>query len=603
MPGGKNLVLLLIFLLLVGVIIWLLLSSFRRPARPAEPTNRDVARPDPGAAREVEVDDVEVGRVDGPGAATLGAAGAASLAGAGAMGAGAMGAGAMGAAWGASREEDLNEGSDAVAAPQGVAGDAEADLDALVAVDEQVAPARVVGDVDGSADDFDAGVDGVLREARLADDEGDAALAAAEAEAREVTESDYAMPDLSGDADDFDLPEDGGLHGLTVTDDDAADPAVSEASVTEVAAPEVESSGEEGVKVEESVAAESVDDGTLAEAAADHTADDTADLEAESPVGGEVENVPAGGDDIVEAPSYAMSVESANVEVDASGLDVEESAAAFAEVDAAGLDDENSGGIDASGLDGDLDGSQDGPFIDASGLDAEAGAVDEEPAALGESVAVEESSEVDAPDGAGAVADGVDADGADADAADAGGADADAADAGKVDAWTAETVTAAGVTTESVVAEEVTPEGLTSDIEVADVSTATESAGDYQGDLAAEGSHDAAVAESWASSASHGEGHDGGLHGESDEGGVIATTAGGDSAYEHRHEVVDGGWSVGSAAPIEDGCMPLGHPVKGVYALGIYQVPGSDWYDATTADVWFTDEDAAQRAGFRRGEG
>ena len=121
--------------------------------------------------------------------------------------------------------------------------------------------------------------------------------------------------------------------------------------------------------------------------------------------------------------------------------------------------------------------------------------------------------------------------------------------------------------------------------------------------MATEGSHDAAVAESWSSTASHGEGHDGGLHGESDEGGVIATTAGGDSAYEHRHEVVDGGWSVGSAAPIEDGCMPLGHPVKGVYALGIYQVPGSDWYDATTADVWFTDENAAQRAGFRRGEG
>ena len=381
-----------------------------------------------------------------------------------------MGAGAMGAAWGASREEDLNEGSDAVAAPQGVAEDAEADLDALVAVDEQVAPARVVGDVDGSEDDFDAGVDGVLREARLADDEGDAALAAAEAEAREVTESDYAMPDLSGDADDFDLPEDGGLHGLTVTDDDAAaDPAVSEASATEVVAPEVESNGEEGVKVEESVAAESVDDGTLAEAAAD---DDAADFEVESPVGGEVENVPAGGEDIIEAPSYDLSAESADVEVDASGPDLEESAAAFAEVDAAGLDDENSGGIDASGLDGDIDGSDDGPFIDASGLDAEAGAVDEEPAALGESVAVEESSEVDAPDGAGAVADGVDADGADADAADAGGADADAADAGKVDAWTAETVTAAGVTTESVVAEEVTAEGLTSDIEVADVSTA-----------------------------------------------------------------------------------------------------------------------------------
>ncbi len=71
----------------------------------------------------------------------------------------------------------------------------------------------------------------------------------------------------------------------------------------------------------------------------------------------------------------------------------------------------------------------------------------------------------------------------------------------------------------------------------------------------------------------------------------------------HDHSVVDGGWSVGSAAPLDDGCMPLGHPIKGVYALGVYQVPGSDWYDATVADVWFTDEGAAARAGFRRGEG
>ncbi|HNQ06471.1 MAG TPA: hypothetical protein PKH97_04715, partial [Tetrasphaera sp.] len=82
-----------------------------------------------------------------------------------------------------------------------------------------------------------------------------------------------------------------------------------------------------------------------------------------------------------------------------------------------------------------------------------------------------------------------------------------------------------------------------------------------------------------------------------------AGDAGGDSVVVHDHAVIDGGWSVGSAAPIEDGCMPLGHPIKGVYALGIYQVPGSGWYDQTTPDVWFLDEEAAQRAGFRRGEG
>ncbi|CCI54104.1 sunset domain-containing protein [Nostocoides jenkinsii] len=96
------------------------------------------------------------------------------------------------------------------------------------------------------------------------------------------------------------------------------------------------------------------------------------------------------------------------------------------------------------------------------------------------------------------------------------------------------------------------------------------------------------------------------VYGESEDAGQSAWDAPGMSgdATGHEHAVVDGGWSVGSAAPNEDGCMPLGHPIKGVFAYGmVYQVPGSDWYDATEADVWFTDEDAAQRAGFHRGEG
>ncbi|MEI2774414.1 MAG: hypothetical protein V9G19_00260 [Tetrasphaera sp.] len=77
----------------------------------------------------------------------------------------------------------------------------------------------------------------------------------------------------------------------------------------------------------------------------------------------------------------------------------------------------------------------------------------------------------------------------------------------------------------------------------------------------------------------------------------------GDADEPHDHAVWDGGWGVGSAAPNDDGCMPLGHPIKGVLAYGVYQVPGSDWYAATTPDVWFIDEETAQRAGFRRGDG
>jgi hypothetical protein len=76
------------------------------------------------------------------------------------------------------------------------------------------------------------------------------------------------------------------------------------------------------------------------------------------------------------------------------------------------------------------------------------------------------------------------------------------------------------------------------------------------------------------------------------------------AAGPHDHAVWDGGFGVGSAAPNDDGCMPLGHPIKAVYAFGgVYQVPGSDWYDVTTPDVWFISEDAAQAAGFHRGEG
>lgn len=82
-----------------------------------------------------------------------------------------------------------------------------------------------------------------------------------------------------------------------------------------------------------------------------------------------------------------------------------------------------------------------------------------------------------------------------------------------------------------------------------------------------------------------------------------AGDAGGDSVVVHDHAVIDGGWSVGSAAPIEDGCMPLGHPIKGVYALGIYQVPGSGWYqpDHTRCLVPRRGSGATRRIPARRG--
>ena len=65
-------------------------------------------------------------------------------------------------------------------------------------------------------------------------------------------------------------------------------------------------------------------------------------------------------------------------------------------------------------------------------------------------------------------------------------------------------------------------------------------------------------------------------------------------------EVVDGGYGWGSAAPVFDGAMPLGHPVKANRAWMRFQEPGDPWYDQITADVWFIDADNARRHGFAK---
>ncbi|WP_347352417.1 hypothetical protein [Intrasporangium sp.] len=68
-------------------------------------------------------------------------------------------------------------------------------------------------------------------------------------------------------------------------------------------------------------------------------------------------------------------------------------------------------------------------------------------------------------------------------------------------------------------------------------------------------------------------------------------------------EVRDGGYGLGSAAPIADGAQPLGHAVKAVRATGTYLVPGCPGYDEAAPDVWFYDERVAYRVGYRPGPG
>lgn len=68
-------------------------------------------------------------------------------------------------------------------------------------------------------------------------------------------------------------------------------------------------------------------------------------------------------------------------------------------------------------------------------------------------------------------------------------------------------------------------------------------------------------------------------------------------------ELRDGGFGVGSAAPLEDGAQPLNHPVQAYRDTMTFRVPGDAGYDSAEPDVWFYDAGAAERSGFRPSDG
>ena len=68
---------------------------------------------------------------------------------------------------------------------------------------------------------------------------------------------------------------------------------------------------------------------------------------------------------------------------------------------------------------------------------------------------------------------------------------------------------------------------------------------------------------------------------------AIAAPADGDHPYGE-----------GSHAPLDDDSMPEGYPVKGNADSGKFHQPDGRWYEATAAEVWFTDAAAAGAAGF-----
>lgn len=78
---------------------------------------------------------------------------------------------------------------------------------------------------------------------------------------------------------------------------------------------------------------------------------------------------------------------------------------------------------------------------------------------------------------------------------------------------------------------------------------------------------------------------------------------GGHVRISSLEEVRDGGYGVGSAAPVPDGAQPLGHPVKGNLGSMTFLEPGSRAYDRATAEVWFIDAETAEYFGFTRAGG
>jgi large subunit ribosomal protein L4 len=59
----------------------------------------------------------------------------------------------------------------------------------------------------------------------------------------------------------------------------------------------------------------------------------------------------------------------------------------------------------------------------------------------------------------------------------------------------------------------------------------------------------------------------------------------------------------GAKAPLKSGGAPKGYEIKGNADSGLYHEPGSQWYDATEAELYFKSAEDAEAAGFTRAGG
>ena len=82
---------------------------------------------------------------------------------------------------------------------------------------------------------------------------------------------------------------------------------------------------------------------------------------------------------------------------------------------------------------------------------------------------------------------------------------------------------------------------------------------------------------------------------------VVADVEGADTeAFDETDGGVEGKYA-GSHVPLEDPAKaPEGYPIKGNENSMKYHTPDGQWYETTTAEVWFESEEAAEAAGFTK---
>jgi large subunit ribosomal protein L17 len=88
------------------------------------------------------------------------------------------------------------------------------------------------------------------------------------------------------------------------------------------------------------------------------------------------------------------------------------------------------------------------------------------------------------------------------------------------------------------------------------------------------------------------------------EGGDVETVVEVEGVDNDVFEETEGGTSgkyAGSSVPLENADKaPEGYPIKGNEGSMKYHTPDGQWFDQTTAEVWFDTEESAQAAGFTK---